>query len=454
MKFNHLQLRTLLLFSALFALNGLVARAQLPTTNLFVNLNTNSVDNFVTDGTLIQVWKDLAEDGSDAKRQDFGQANVNKQPTLAVNAAVPNSTHTGITYNLLDFERSATVSNANSSGPNSDFLQAKTPDTARPAIYGDPFTSGRDTAYEGGAGGNLETGLSWFVVFQNTDDSVIANNNGSQGTTSGRRWGSQAMLDSRYVDIVPADGSGRFVWGQYAIDTGDADTLGNLNNHVRGNVGDEVNLIPDPPINLGISQWYMAANTYDMVNGVFRVMVTTPDGSGGITVLLNDEFDATEKPTLVNALGIASGKELVNITLGAAGEAPTANNRDLSFDGMMAEVLIYNSALNTTDFDAAMAYLHNKYFIATGLPGDFNDDNKVDASDYVLGRKFSGNNLTVYNAWRENFGIGTGAGTGLDGSAVPEPGSVVLAACAVLATIGVSRKKRCANSDHRTELST
>jgi hypothetical protein len=215
----------------------------------------------------------LVHENTDASQQDFGQVNTNKQPILVPNAAVPNSAFTNVTYNLVDFERDASASHTTNSGPNSDYLNAKTPDTARPAAYGDPLTTGVDAAYESG---NLATGLSWFIVFQNTDDSAIATNRNRQagsgsGSPSTSRWGSQAMLDTRYVDIVPADGSGRFVWGQYAVDTssfvgnppGDADTLGNLNSHVRGNIGDEVNHT-NTAVNLGLSQWYMAANTYDM----------------------------------------------------------------------------------------------------------------------------------------------------------------------------------------------
>src|SRR5262245_23146419 len=81
------------------------------TTNLFVNLNGDSSSNFVSNGSLVQAWKDLAENGSEASRQDFGQATAARQPGLVTGVTVPNSANTGITFSVLDFDRSATVNN-------------------------------------------------------------------------------------------------------------------------------------------------------------------------------------------------------------------------------------------------------------------------------------------------------------------------------------------------------
>ena len=78
----------------------------------------------------------------------------------------------------------------------------------------------------------------------------------------------------------------------------------------------------------------------------------------------------------------------------------------------------------------------NEYFAATsgivtvGLLGDFNNNNSVDAADYVVWRK---NEIALggaagYNLWRANFGNtapGSGSGT-LGGGAVPEPSTLGL----------------------------
>jgi hypothetical protein len=60
------------------------------------------------------------------------------------------------------------------------------------------------------------------------------------------------------------------------------------------------------------------------------------------------------------------------------------------------------------------------------LSGDFNNDGKVDAGDYVTWRKdpasFGG--AGGYDTWRSNFGIGSGSGSSL--AYVPEPSAIGL----------------------------
>ena len=68
------------------------------------------------------------------------------------------------------------------------------------------------------------------------------------------------------------------------------------------------------------------------------------------------------------------------------------------------------------------------------LAGDYNNDAKVDAADYVLWRKNPsalGGNPAGYNTWRANFGHSSGSGssagaTGSASVAVPEPATLVL----------------------------
>jgi fibronectin-binding autotransporter adhesin len=87
---------------------------------------------------------------------------------------------------------------------------------------------------------------------------------------------------------------------------------------------------------------------------------------------------------------------------------------------------------------------------AVSLPGDFNGDGKVDASDYVFVRKqtpdiTSGTGLTNYNTWRANFGnppgAGSGGGLGGNGAAVPEPSSFVLLMFSLVALAGRRRER-------------
>jgi hypothetical protein len=65
------------------------------------------------------------------------------------------------------------------------------------------------------------------------------------------------------------------------------------------------------------------------------------------------------------------------------------------------------------------------YRVAESIPGDFNDDGRVDAADYVAWRKTDGTQLG-YNTWRTHFGLAlppNGFGT----VSIPEPAATTLA---------------------------
>jgi T5SS/PEP-CTERM-associated repeat protein len=95
---------------------------------------------------------------------------------------------------------------------------------------------------------------------------------------------------------------------------------------------------------------------------------------------------------------------------------------------------------------------------APGLSGDFNNNGKVDAADYVVWRKYSGTITALpndphggtigtlqFNTWRANFGNTAGSGanstSGSGVPAVPEPGSQALLLAALL-TLSVCRQER------------
>lgn len=100
-----------------------------------------------------------------------------------------------------------------------------------------------------------------------------------------------------------------------------------------------------------------------------------------------------------------------------------------------------NVAIGVSDVNASTARHPSLVFtvfdnltvtdVAVTLPGDNNGDGKVDALDYLGIRKqfpdiTSGAGLAAYTTWRQNFGSGTGSGSGLGGAAVPEPSSLLL----------------------------
>ncbi len=98
-------------------------------------------------------------------------------------------------------------------------------------------------------------------------------------------------------------------------------------------------------------------------------------------------------------------------------------------------------------------YLNDMRIVATtpAVPGDYNNNGKVDAADYVLWRNGGplqnevdapGTvNAADYTAWRARFGNpGGGTGVGSDAS-VPEPVSLMLLAGGLIGLISVSRRR-------------
>jgi hypothetical protein len=96
------------------------------------------------------------------------------------------------------------------------------------------------------------------------------------------------------------------------------------------------------------------------------------------------------------------------------------------FDGIIDEVRLTNAPLAPSEFLFASA--------VAPLEGDYNEDGKVDAADYVVWRKTGINGQQGYDTWRANFGrmaMPPGSGATV---AVPEPATVLfclLAACVV-----------------------
>ena len=89
------------------------------------------------------------------------------------------------------------------------------------------------------------------------------------------------------------------------------------------------------------------------------------------------------------------------------------------------------------------------------LPGDFNEDGKVDAADYVVWRK-NGGTQEQFNPWRANFGNMAGSGALIPSPAVPEPATaihlVIVASLFLLRPTreaGNSRVMSCPISDER-----
>jgi hypothetical protein len=77
------------------------------------------------------------------------------------------------------------------------------------------------------------------------------------------------------------------------------------------------------------------------------------------------------------------------------------------------------------------------------LPGDFNEDGRVDAADYVVWRNGVGSLYAEddYNVWRANFGRAVGGIGNLSLAAVPEPITVTAFALAIVPVIGARQRR-------------
>ncbi len=91
--------------------------------------------------------------------------------------------------------------------------------------------------------------------------------------------------------------------------------------------------------------------------------------------------------------------------------------------------------------------------IPGGVAGDYNGNGVVDMADYVLWRNggpLQNDNTpgsvdaSDYTFWRSHFGNTSGAGSSVQGAAVPEPGTLALVLLGLMAS-GFGRKQRAAN---------
>jgi hypothetical protein len=170
----------------------------------------------------------------------------------------------------------------------------------------------------------------------------------------------------------------------------------------------------------------------------------TAAGQGGDEYhyeLMLNQFNTSSMTTVPVALS--------NFTVQTAGEFVNAG------DGMLTNFNLYYLGIETiTDAQVGSGLVNMEIEsirvmlpAPPGVAGDFNDDGKVDAADYVVWRKNGANSLPNDNGlttaaerfdlWRANFGNMTMPG---GGSAVPEPAAGTLA-LAVLGVLAAARRR-------------
>jgi fibronectin-binding autotransporter adhesin len=151
-----------------------------------------------------------------------------------------------------------------------------------------------------------------------------------------------------------------------------------------------------------------------------------------------DQIQASGKITLDGVLNVS----LIN------GFSPSSGNTfDILDWGSVAGTF---SSLQLPTLSGGLQWNSSQLYItgvlSVSLPGDYNQNGKVDAADYVLWRKSPGTyggNPAGYNAWRANFGQPPGSGSGTVGTAsaaVPEPTASVLL-ISMVASLSFLRRK-------------
>jgi fibronectin-binding autotransporter adhesin len=213
----------------------------------------------------------------------------------------------------------------------------------------------------------------------------------------------------------------------------------------------------------------LAVGHADALNNGFGFYDATDGtlGSGNVTV--NSTASDLEIETGVAAANVIADTK--TLSLAGGGTGGVADQGFALLDPGINETvggLILGGVTQTTagtygSTSSTATFQSDEYFSGSGvitltpagLPGDFNNDGKVDAGDYVTWRKNevanaalpndggAGDQATRFTLWRTNFGnpAGAGAGGGLGIHTVPEPGTLLLAVTgALLAWAGRRRR--------------
>jgi autotransporter-associated beta strand protein len=156
---------------------------------------------------------------------------------------------------------------------------------------------------------------------------------------------------------------------------------------------------------------------------------------GGLTMttggILDFELSASTYDRIITSGSVALAG-ILNVSL-VGGFTPSAGSTFNLFDwGSVAGSF---NTLNLAALPGGLSWNTSQLYTtgilsvaaAPSLPGDFNNDSKVDAADYVVWRK-NGGTQEQFNTWRANFGLTAGSGSSAMNSSVPEPSSVALLA--------------------------
>lgn len=247
--------------------------------------------------------------------------------------------------------------------------------------------------------------------------------------------GLSGIADTSGVKVAPASGDRIFDQDQqgYAIGITDPPAYVDINND--GTVVHEAGITPASGRLFGLAtdHWTLASVTHTV----------NSDDWFGIGPTSYGQFDIT-KIEAVKGIIFTGHFDTMS---GVAGPGT------LLMDNMLMEV--FRNAASVTPLNNPNPTLSE----VTGLPGDFNNNQNVDAADYTVWRtnlgaaegstlNGNGNNDAIingsdYDLWKLHFGEHSPGAGGIGGSsAVPEPDTLLLAVITLLGSLTLQRPNR------------
>lgn len=292
-------------------------------------------------------------------------------------------------------------------------------------------TQGEDIGGLTGSGNvSLASGQILRVGLNNLSVSYSGNISGAGGFTKSGSGIFTVSGAPTYTGATRVHAAGTLVMngvhtggGDYTVDAG-AKLAGN--GTISGNVAASGTIAPGTSagmLTIGGNLTLAAQSKLEIeIGGTLLVQRDFLDVAGNI------QLDGTLAVTLINGFNPAAGNAFNILDWGTQ----DGNFATLQLPALTGS-LIWNTSLIYTSGVLSVA--------VPGLPGDYNNNGKVDAADYVLWRKGGplANEVDVpgtvnaadYTAWRDRFGnpSGSGSGSAVDSpsqTGVPEPSTLVL----------------------------
>ena len=264
------------------------------------------------------------------------------------------------------------------------------------------------TLGNGGTGGTLTTANGFVVDFDGaiTGFGTVNSSNtlAKHATINGTVQGTSAAQPITFSGYIKGDGSFTNVAFAGTFSPGLSPTVTSAGNLALASSNTLVMEIGGTTAGTGYDQ--IQASGQLSLGGTLNVSLIN-----GFTPVAGQTFDLLDWGALAGTFS--------TLTLPALGGSLTWNTSSLYINGTLSVV-------------------------ASGLPGDFNQNGVVDAADYVVWRKgvLVASTSTNYNLWRSNFGRTSGSGTSSSFAAVPETSTSMLSILAIVANAFCWRKRK------------